>query len=382
LRALRINACAGTVVALLVFMGRTTRQRTEETDIDLVTDPQDSARAAGLRYLTDEGPGITRRKRGEGFEYRSPKGRRITDREEIARIRSIAIPPAWTDVWICPSPRGHIQATGRDARGRKQYRYHRKWRELRDETKFSRMAHFGAALPKIRREVERHLHLKGLPREKVLAAVVRLLEVTMIRVGNEEYARANRSYGLTTLRDHHADINGGRARFRFRGKSGVAHDVEIDDPHIARIVKHCQEVPGQELFQYIDDAGEGRTIGSADVNDYLRSIGGDSFTAKDFRTWGGTVTAAVMLRACGECETLTERRGNIVATIRDVAIVLGNTPAVCRKSYVHPTVLARYEEGELCRALAACAETIARRRSKWLSRDELTVLEFLKREAR
>jgi DNA topoisomerase-1 len=348
-----------------------------ELDIDLVTDPHLSARAAGLLYVRDDAPGITRRRSGKGFSYRSAAGSAITDRDELARIRALAIPPAWSDVWICPSPRGHIQATGRDARGRKQYRYHPKWRELRDETKFSRMALFGSALPAIRRTVEEHLGLPGLPREKVLALVVRLLEQTMIRVGNEEYARANRSYGLTTLRDRHVDVDGSRARFRFRGKSGVVHEVDVADRRLARVVRRCQDVPGQELFQYIDENGEGRSIGSVDVNEYLRTVSGDDFTAKDFRTWGGTVAAAIILRACGEHETLAARRAHIVETVRRVATILGNTPAVCRKSYVHPSVIAHYEEGALCRHLEDCAKAVARRRSAWMDPDEMMVLEFL-----
>jgi DNA topoisomerase I len=372
----------GTGIALWIGMGRATaakRAIAGEIDLDLVTDPQESARAAGLRYMMDDGPGITRRRKGSGFTYLAPDGARITDEAELARIRALAIPPAWTDVWIAPSSRGHIQATGRDARGRKQYRYHEKWRCMREETKFSRMALFGAALPTIRERVDEHLALPGLPREKVLALVVSLLEQTMIRVGNEEYARSNRSYGLTTLRDRHVDISGSRARFRFRGKSGVAHDVEITDRRLARVVRRCQEVPGQELFQYIDDEGEGRTIGSADVNDYLRELGGDEFTAKDFRTWGGTVSAAVQLRESGECETLTERRARIVETIRTVASTLGNTPAVCRKSYVHPVVITRYEDGSLCTLLDECAAATKGMKVEWMSDDELMVLELLHR---
>lgn len=366
-------------------MGRNTTRRTEnerQSDVDLVTDPQDSARAAGLRYVTDAVPGISRRRSGAGFIYREPDGARVTDKEELARIKALAIPPAWTDVWICPSPRGHIQATGRDARGRKQYRYHRTWHCVRDETKFGRMVLFGTALPTIRESVDEHLSMPGLPREKVLAVVVRLLEETMIRVGNEEYARSNRSYGLTTLRDRHVEIDGARARFRFRGKSGIPHDVEISDRRLARVVRHCQEVPGQELFQFLDDAGEGRSIGSADVNDYLRELGGDYFTAKDFRTWGGTVAAAVQLLEGGDCETLTERRRNVVDVIRSVSSILGNTPAVCRRSYVHPSVIAQYEEGSLCTLLAECAAATRRRRIDWMTRDELMVLEFLRRVIR
>ena len=364
-----------------MYMGRTTAQLAidRDVDIELVTDPEETARAAGLRYMIDDRPGITRTKRASGFVYTGVDGKRITDKDEIARIASLAVPPAWTDVWICPSPRGHIQATGRDARGRKQYRYHAKWRQVRDETKFSRMALFGSTLPVIRQTVDEHLSLPGLPREKVLAVVVQLLEATMIRVGNEEYARTNKSYGLTTLRDRHVNIEGSRAMFRFRGKSGVQHTVEISDRRLARVVRRCQDVPGQELFQYVEESGDGRSIGSADVNAYLREIAGEDFTAKDFRTWGGTVAAAVLLRASGDCDTQTERRSNIVAAIRSVSTILGNTPSVCRKSYVHPIVLSHYEEGLLCTVLAECADAVARRESKWLSKDELIVLEFLHR---
>jgi DNA topoisomerase-1 len=252
-------------------------------------DPEATAEEAGLRYVSDAMPGIRRRRAGRGFTYAGTDGRRLTDRRVLARIRALAIPPAWTDVWICPIARGHLQATGRDARGRKQYRYHARWREVRDEAKYGRMVAFGQALPRIRRRVEADLALPGLPRERVLAAVVRLLEKTAVRVGNEEYARENRSFGLTTLRNRHAEVGTSRIRFRFRGKGGKETEVELNDRRLARIVARCQELPGQALFTYLDEDGEPRTVDSADVNEYLREISGEEFTAKDFRTWAGTV---------------------------------------------------------------------------------------------
>src|SRR5436190_1573116 len=275
-------------------------------------EPQEAARAAGLRYVSDALPGIRRKQAGRGFTYVGPDGDRISDRASLARIKSLAVPPAWTDVWICPDPRGHIQATGRDARGRKQYRYHARWRAVRDETKYDRMIAFGEALPRIRRRTEMDLRRPGLPREKVLAAVVRLLEVTRIRVGNEEYARTNRSYGLTTLLDRHVTVAGPTLRFSFRGKSGVRHQVDLTDRRLAAIVKRCRDLPGQELFQYVDDDGRQHTIDSADVNDYLRQLSGADFTAKDFRTWAGTVLAARALRACPACASKTGARRAVV----------------------------------------------------------------------
>jgi DNA topoisomerase-1 len=262
-------------------------------------DPEATAEEAGLRYVNDAMPGIRRRRAGRGFTYAGTDGRRLTDRRVLARIRALAIPPAWTDVWICPIARGHLQATGRDARGRKQYRYHARWREVRDEAKYGRMVAFGQALPRIRRRVEADLALPGLPRERVLAAVVRLLEKTAVRVGNEEYARENRSFGLTTLRNRHAEVGTSRIRFRFRGKGGKETEVELNDRRLARIVARCQELPGQALFTYLDEDGEPRTVDSADVNEYLREISGEEFTAKDFRTWAGTVLATPRPRRGG-----------------------------------------------------------------------------------
>jgi DNA topoisomerase I len=320
-------------------------------------DPIASARAAGLRYVSDRAPGITRRRQGNGFAYRLPDGAPLRDRAERRRIEKLAIPPAWTDVWICPDANGHLQATGRDARGRKQYRYHPDWRGVRDETKFGRLIAFGEALPALRRRVEEDLGRPGLPREKVLAAVVRLLETTLLRVGNEEYARANNSFGLTTLRDRHAAVEGSTVRFAFRGKSGKEVEVDIQDRRLARVVKRCRELPGQELFQYLDDEGARQAVGSGDVNAYLREVTGEEFSAKDFRTWGGTVLALGALSALAANGTgAGEASRNVVQAVKEVAEQLGNRPAICRKYYIHPGVLDAYVEGVLAGA-AAAAET-------------------------
>jgi DNA topoisomerase I len=321
--------------------------------IPTAPDPVESARAAGLRYVSDEMPGIRRRRSGKGWTYLDPVGKPITDPEERVRINSLAIPPAWTDVWICPRPNGHIQATGRDARGRKQYRYHPDWRAVRDETKFGRMIAFAEALPAIRERVDRDLSLRGMPREKVLAAVVRLLETTLIRVGNDEYARANDSYGLTTLRTDHVDVDGSTIHFRFRGKSGVPHDVGVRDRRLARIVERCQDLPGEELFEYLDEEGQPRPVSSDDVNDYLREATGQDFTAKDFRTWGGTVLALFALRRMGGAGGVTEAKKNVVEAVKQVAKALRNRPATCRKFYIHPAVLESYLAGDLEEAAAA-----------------------------
>ena len=304
------------------------------------------AHEAGLRYSTDAERGIRRQQRGKGFVYLRADGRAIKDTATLARIKRLAIPPAWTDVWISAHANGHMQAAGRDARKRKQYRYHSDWRQQRDENKFDRMAAFARALPRIRRRVKRDLARRGMSREKVLATVVQLLEATLIRVGNDEYARDNGSYGLTTMHNRHARVKGAQIRFTFRGKSGRQHEISLHDPQLARTVRRCQEMPGQELFCYEDEDGKARDIGSQDVNEYLRAIAGDDFTAKDFRTWAGTVLAAIALR---EFETVThkaEAKKNVVTAIEAVARVLGNTPAVCRKCYVHPMVLDSYLAGE------------------------------------
>jgi DNA topoisomerase I len=305
------------------------------------------ARASGLRYATDTRPGITRRPAGRGFTYRDPDGSTIRDPAVRARIRGLAIPPAWTDVWICPWPNGHIQVTGRDARGRKQYRYHAEWRNRRGSDKFERMIEFGRVLPRLRRRCDRDLRRRGLPRAKVLAAVVRLLELTLIRVGNDAYARLNRSFGLTTLRDRHATVAGSRVRFRFRSKSGAIHESDLRDRRIAAIVKRCQELPGQELFQYVDEDGGVHDVASDDVNEYLRGATGGDFTAKDVRTWAGTVLAYRALRAQGAVDHPPAARRTLVAAIKAAAERLGNTPAVARSSYVHPGLAEVYLDGGL-----------------------------------
>jgi DNA topoisomerase I len=318
---------------------------------EIISDPVESAQAAGLRYVSDTQPGIRRKKVGKGFTYVGTDGKTIRDSKELNRIRSLAIPPAYTDVWICPTSNGHIQATGRDARGRKQYRYHPKWREVRDETKFGRMLAFSEVLPKVRQQVERDLSRQGLPREKVLATVVRLLECTCIRVGNDEYAKSNRSYGLTTLQDRHVEISGSSLRFEFRGKSGKTHSVNLSDRRLARIVQRCQALPGEDLFQYVDDDGVRQTIGSGDVNDYIREISGQEFTAKDFRTWAGTLLAVAALSEVGAFSTQRQAKSNVLRAIDQVAEQLNNTRAVCRKYYVHPAVFETYLGGTMADAL-------------------------------
>jgi DNA topoisomerase-1 len=314
---------------------------------EVVSDPVDSAQAAGLRYVSDIQPGIRRKRAGKGFIYMGTEGKPIRDEKELTRIRSLAIPPAYTDAWICPSPNGHIQATGRDARGRKQYRYHPKWREVRDETKFGRMLAFSEVLPQIRKRIERDLQLAGLPREKVLATVVRLLECTCIRVGNEEYAKSNRSFGLTTLQDRHVEISGSSVRFEFKGKSGKVHRVDLNDRRLARIVQRCQALPGEDLFQYEDDDGVRQSIGSGDVNDYIREISGQEFTAKDFRTWAGTILAVAALKEVGAWSSQRQAKSNVLRAIDLVAEQLNNTRAVCRKYYVHPAVFETYLAGTM-----------------------------------
>lgn len=318
--------------------------------LPIVTDPVESAREAGLRYVNDSKPGITRRRCGRGFRYIDADGKPVRDKATLARIRSIVIPPAWKDVWISPLANGHLQATGRDARGRKQSRYHARWREVRDETKYERMLLFGTTLPEIRERVEHDLSLPGLPREKVLAAIVRLMEVTHIRVGNEEYARENHSYGLTTMRGKHVQVQGSHVRFKFPGKSGRKHSIEFSDRRLANIVRRCQDIPGYELFEYLDEEGNPHSIDSADVNDYIRAICRQDFTAKDFRTWAGSVLASMALRDFDEFTSQTQAKKNVVAAIKSVAERLGNTPAVCRKCYVHPAVLESYMAGALTRA--------------------------------
>lgn len=329
---------------------------------------------AGLRYVDDSRRGYTRERRDGAFVYFDTRGKRIDDEAEIARINALAIPPAYTDVWICPDPRGHLQATGRDARGRKQYRYHPRWRETRDANKYERLPAFGATLPKLRARVARDLALAGMPRNRVLATVVCLLDKTLIRVGSEAYARENRSYGLTTLRKQHLKISSGTLRFKFRGKSGIEHDVALSDARLARIVMRCMDLPGQELFQYLDDEGARHPVNSSDINDYLREITGADFTAKDYRTWAGSVFALAALRKL-EWETVTEARKHVVGTIKAVSQLLRNTPAVCRKCYVHPALIEAFEAGELCAPITA-----PRRRG--LRADEAALVIFLENDAK
>jgi DNA topoisomerase-1 len=345
-------------------------------------DPIASAAEAGLRYVTDDAPGIRRLRSGKGFRYEDADGKPVRDPDTLARIKSLAVPPAWTDVWICPSPRGHLQATGRDARGRKQYRYHKRWRAQRDEVKYGRMLAFGKALPAIRTRVEQDLSRPGLPRERVLAAVVRLVENNRIRVGNEEDARENRSYGLTTLRDRHADIGSSRIRFRFRGKAGKVRDVEVSDARLARIVRRCQDLPGQELFQYVDDDGEPRSIGSLDVKDYLREISGQDFTAKDFRTWAGTVLAAWALKEFEEVDSQAQAKRNVVRAVEHVAEELGNTPAVSRSSYVHPSVINAYLDGNVVREARRSADKALAEALDELRPEEAAVMALLRQRLR
>jgi DNA topoisomerase-1 len=345
------------------------------------TEHRQSAAQAGLRYVTDGANGIVRKRVGTGWAYYLPNGKRITSTQIRRRLNALAIPPAWTDVWICPDPAGHIQATARDARGRKQYRYHQQYREARDQSKFRRMLEFSEALPVLRERIERDLRGDDLSRKQLLAMLVRLLDRTLIRVGNDEYMRENRSYGLTTLRRRHVRVDGTMLHFSFRGKSGVEHSIAITDPRVARIVQRCQDLPGEELFQYRDGAGKRQSVSSDDVNDYLRSLGGRDITAKDFRTWGGTMLAAVELRRMGPAASRREADRNIIAAVDAVAERLGNTRAVCRKYYVHPALLQAYLMGRVAPAPPAARPSRPRRRAGGaLRRDEVLVLQFLQSE--
>lgn len=351
--------------------------------------PRPVALANGLVYVNADMPGLTRARHGSSFRYRDAKGQWLRDIDEISRIRQLAIPPAYTDVWICPLPNGHLQATGIDARGRKQYRYHAEWRLMKDETKFERLELFGRALPKIRARVARDLRAGGkeaLPgRAPVLATLVRLLDITFLRVGNEEYASSNRSYGLTTLRNQHVDVRGASLKLRFRGKSGVLHEARVDDPRVARVIRRCQQLPGQELFQYQDSEGELRNVSSTDVNDYLREAAGDNFTAKDFRTWHGTVQALELTRLACSSDSQDESAGprfSAKEILGAVAKQLGNTPAVCKKAYIHPAVLTfgaklAADSGamtEIWKELADTTKSVRRLRSA-----EARLLAFLRR---
>jgi DNA topoisomerase-1 len=338
-----------------------------------VTAPEHAA-DAGLRYVSDSTPGLHRLRHGKGFRYVGPDGKTLRDAQQRARIRALAIPPAWCEVWICPLAEGHLQASGRDSKGRKQYRYHARWREVRDEAKFGRMIAFGKSLGVIRERNDQDLARTGLPRERVLATVVRLLETTLIRVGNEEYARRNRSYGLTTMRDSHVEVIGSRLEFHFRGKSGKDHAIGLQDRRLSRIVKRCQDLPGYELFQYLDEAGQRHSIESADVNAYLREVTEQNFTAKDFRTWAGTVLAACALGAMESAASGGRARRNVVCAMEAVASRLGNTPAICRKSYVHPAVVDAYLDGSLA---ARLRRRTAAARTDGLRPEEARVLALL-----
>lgn len=346
----------------------------------------ESAKEAGLRYVSDTRPGIRREMGPLGFKYISTTGRVIRNKAEITRINKLAIPPAWKHVWICPDPRGHIQATGRDAKGRKQYRYHAQWRSSRDETKYDRMIAFADTLPKIRRRTTADLGKAGLPREKVLATVVQLLEKSLIRVGNDEYAKKNRSFGLTTMRSSHVAVRGSKVKFEFKGKSGVKHSVDVDNKRLARIVKACQDLPGQELFQYLDDDRKRRDVDSGDVNAYLKEITGCDFTAKDFRTWAGTVLACTALQEFEEFESQSQAKKNVLQAIEAVAGIMGNTRAVCRKSYIHPAVLDAYMDGSMLETLSSRAGQGVRKKLGKLRPEEQAVLTILQqrlsREAR
>ncbi len=337
----------------------------------------ESARAAGLRYVMDSTPGISRRRTGGGFRYTGPDGLQIKDRKTLTRIRALAIPPAWRGVWISPVANGHLQATGRDQRGRKQSRYHARWREVRDETKYERMIAFGDALPAIRKHVEHDLALPGLPREKVLAAIVRLMETTCIRVGNEEYARENHSYGLTTMRNRHVEVKGATVTFDFIGKSGVHHMIDVSNRRLAKIVQQCHDLPGYELFQYLDEDGNRHSVDASDVNGYLRRITGQPFTAKDFRTWAGTVLTAMLLREFEPYETQTQAKRNVLQAIKTVAERLGNTPTVCRKCYIHPAVLEQYYSGAMLQAIEMEVSEQVDRQLQDLREEELALLRLL-----
>jgi DNA topoisomerase I len=348
----------------------------------IVTDPVQSAKEAGLRYVSDTQPGIMRKRRGKGFRYIGVDGAPVRDPGVLARIKSLVIPPAWKDVWICANPKGHLQATGRDAKGRKQSKYHPRWREVRDETKYERMMIFGLCLPTIRERVEQDLSAPGMPRRKILATIVRLMETTYIRVGNEEYARQNHSYGLTTMRNRHVQVNGSTITFKFQGKSGIRHTVDLQDRRLARIIQRCQDIPGYELFQYIDEEGEPRSVDSSDVNEYLRGISDQDFTAKDFRTWAGTLLTCMTLRELEAFGSKTEAKKNVVQAIKNVAKRLGNTPSVCRKCYVHPAVLDCYLSGGLAKAFSKHTKLKTGELDRVFEREEAALMRLLRREAK
>jgi DNA topoisomerase-1 len=317
-----------------------------EKPISKIASNHDDAKSAGLVYSSDIIPGIIRKKSGKSFSYYQ-NNKRITEIKTLERIRKLVIPPAWTNVWINPHPNGHLQATGRDARGRKQYKYHTNWRQVRDENKYEKLISFAESLPEIRKKTQEHLKLPGLPKEKVSAIIIRLLELTCIRIGNEEYARENQSFGLTTMRDKHVEISGNKVRFNFRGKSGKEHSVLLNDKRLSQLVKKCRDLPGQELFQYIDDENNRQSIGSGDVNEYLKNISGKDITAKDFRTWIGTLLSFSLLCECEDCDSDTAIKKNVNDVVKQVAQTLGNTPSICRKCYIHPVIIELYSLGLL-----------------------------------
>jgi DNA topoisomerase-1 len=356
--------------------------RTKKAPVSIINDPVASAKAAGLRYVTTAEPGIERKRVRGGFRYYAPGGTQIHDPQLLKRIRALVIPPAWREVWICTDPNGHLQAAGRDQRGRKQSRYHPRWREVRSETKYERMIQFGEALPLIRKRVERDLALPGLPREKILAAIIRLLETTCIRVGNEEYARKNGSYGLTTLHNRHVEVKGSTITFDFTGKSGVHHTIDVQNRRLAGIVQKCHDLPGYELFQYIDEDGHRHAVQSSDVNEYLHRITGEHFTAKDFRTWAGTVLAAMLLREFEPYESQTQAKKNVIQAIKSVAERLGNTPTVCRKCYIHPAVLEQYYSGAMLQAIETEVAEQMDRQLKELREEEFALLRLLAHQAK
>jgi DNA topoisomerase I len=359
---------------------RSARSRTKPVTEFVVEDPKEAAFAAGLRYVSDQSPGISRRRKGASFVYYNKEQKLIKDSAELKRLRSLAIPPAWNKVWICARPNGHLQATGFDVKGRKQYKYHPKWREVRDEAKFERLLSFGKVLPKIRTRVDEDMRRQDLNREKVLATVVRLLEISLIRIGNEEYAKENQSFGLTTMRNRHAKIERSTVRFRFRGKSGKQHSVEVSDRRVTRIVEKCQDLPGQHLFEYEEPNGDISSIGSEDVNDYLQKITGQPFTAKDFRTWAGTVLAAVALGKMEEVDAETIRKKNVITAIEAVAGLLGNTVSICRKCYIHPAVPTSYLNGTLAQNLRIKADSALARHLHQLKPEEAAVMTMLRQE--
>ncbi|MEZ5817691.1 MAG: DNA topoisomerase IB [Hyphomicrobiaceae bacterium] len=350
--------------------------------VETVVDPKGAAEAAGLVYVSDETPGITRKRSGKGFRYETAQGQTLKDVANLKRIRSLAVPPAWTNVWICPRSNGHLQATGRDARGRKQYRYHPRFREVRDSTKYHHMLAFAGSLPAIRAKVQEHLALRGLNRQKVLATVVHLLEATLIRVGSDEYARANKSYGLTTLKNRHVEVDGSALKFNFKGKSGKVWKLNVCDRRIAKVIRACQDLPGQELFEYVDDDGAIRDVTSSDVNDYLREITGEDITAKDFRTWHGTVLAAMALGEFQKFDSAAGAKRNIRDAIQKVAARLGNTPTICRKCYVHPEIITTYVEGALLLEVKDKVEAELREDLAALQPEEVAVLTLLRSRLR